>query len=291
MAATAAMAGGAVVGLGAAPAMAHDGDRCDRVRVETSTDGGATWSTTGRFTGEAPTTISVRLSGRITEGCEYPISLASYQTDGPSWESSGEQVFLGWDTTVLTSETKEDVLDVSAYAPSCFGQIDLYGNDTKYDGTNGNALPHFPDSATPTDLIAAWNGEAPCEEGEETPPPAEEPTEEPTDEEVPTEEPTDEEVPTEEPTDEEVPAEEPTEEAPADEPDDEAPAEEAPVDEAAAEPVGEPEVAPVSTTPHLAETGGDGSQMTLYASAGAALLVAGGAAVFIAKRRGTRTSA
>ncbi|MFR9724186.1 hypothetical protein ACL02R_12600 [Streptomyces sp. MS19] len=275
------LAGLSIVGLGAGQAMAES---CGQVRIEHSTDGGANWTTHGRYTGGAPTTISVRLSGNITEGCEYPVSLASYSAEGPSWETSGLQGFLGWDTTVLTSETPEDTLDVSAYAPSCFGQIDLYGNGTRYDGTDGNgALPHFPDSPTPTNLIAAWNGEAPCEP--ETP---EEPTEPPTDE--PTDEPTEEpsEPPTEEPS--EPPTDEPTEEPtePAEE-EPEVPATPVPVPDTELEgevPVGEPIALPASETPDLAETGGNGSQLTLFASVGAGLLVLGGGAAFFAKRRG-----
>ncbi|WP_052851984.1 hypothetical protein [Streptomyces avicenniae] len=271
------LAGLSLVGLGASPALATDS--CGEVTIENSTDGGATWSTTGRYTGGAPTTISVRLTGNITEGCEYPVSLASYNAEGPSWETSGTQSFLGWDTTVLSSETPEDTLDVSAYVPTCFGQIDLYGNGTKYDGTEGNgALPHYPNSPTPQNLIAAWNGESPCEPETPTEPPTDEPTE-------PTEEP-----PTDEPTDE------PTEEAPSEEPTDE-PTEEAPetpvtpvpvpdTDLGGEVPVGEPIVLPVSETPDLAETGGNGSQLTLFASVGAGLLVLGGGAAFFAKRRG-----
>ncbi len=257
------LAGMSLVGLGATPAFA-DTQQCGGVTVENSLDGGDSWSTTGRFEGEAPTAISVRLVGDLAEGCEYPVSLASYSAEGPSWESSGEQAFLGWDTTVLSSETPEATLDVSDFAPSCFGQIDLYANGTKYDGVEG-ALPHYPDSPTPENLIAAWNGEAPCEEEPEEPPvdEPEEPSEEPSEE------------PTPEPSD-----------APA--PDDNAPA---PSGGGEEEPIGEPIALPADTDVELAETGGDSSQLTLFASVGAGLLVVGAASVFLVKRRnGTAAS-
>jgi LPXTG-motif cell wall-anchored protein len=254
------LTGMSLVGLGAGPAFA-DTQQCGGVQIENSLDGGDSWSTTGRFEGDAPTSISVRLVGTLAEGCEYPVSLASYSAEGPSWESSGEQAFLGWDTTVLSSETPEATLDVSGFAPSCFGQIDLYGNGTKYDGVEG-ALPHYPDSPTPENLIAAWNGEAPCEEE----PPVDEPEE-----------------PSEEP---EEPSEEPTPE-PTDAPADNEPE---PSGGGAEEPVGEPIALPEDTTVELAETGGDSSQMTLYASVGAGLLVVGAGALFLVKRRGSSAS-
>lgn len=268
------LAGMSLVGLGASPASA-DEQACGEVQIENSIDGGTNWTTNGRFSGEAPTAISVRLVGEVAEGCEYPVSLASYSAEGPSWETSGTQAFLGWDTVTLSSESLEATLDVSEFAPSCFGQIDLYGNGIAYDGTNGNELPHYPDVMTPENLIAAWNGEAPCEE---EPPPVDEP-------EPPTEEPTEpapEPEPTEPPVDE--PSEEPSEPAPA--PEGEEPAGD--VEEPVGEPIALPEAESVDVD--LAETGGDGSQLTLFAAVGGGLLVLGAAAFVIRRRLGGTTA-
>ncbi|RKN37028.1 hypothetical protein D7294_29175 [Streptomyces hoynatensis] len=268
-----------LVGLGSTQAWADGHQQCGQVRVENSTDGGNTWTTEGRYNGEAPTAISVRLTGDVAEGCAYPVSLAAYSAEGPTWETSGQQEFLGWDTTTLTADAPEATLDVSDSAPACFGQIDLYAGGDKFDGTEGHALPHYPDSATPTGLIAAWNGGQPCEE-EPTTPPGDEPTDEPGDE-APGDEPTD------EPTDE-APTEEPAEDTPSPS---ESAADGVAPDTGGQEPVGQPIALPESTTPNgdLAETGGDGSQLTVFASAGAGLLVVGGAAAYFARRRNRAT--
>jgi LPXTG-motif cell wall-anchored protein len=141
--------------------LSHSSGQCGRTAVAYSVNGGMSWPTSSRITGEAVTKIEVRLAGAAQQGCEYSISLASYSAQGPTWQTSGTQRFLGWVTTTLGQGHTTATLDVSAYAPSCFGQIDLYANARKFDGMQG-PLPLYPASPVPTDLIAAWNGKTTC---------------------------------------------------------------------------------------------------------------------------------
>lgn len=147
---------------GAGSAHAHDAHSCDRIGIEYTSDRGQHWFNGGVIAGEAPATrVDVRLKGEPAEGCQYVVSLASYSTEGPNWASSGTQKFLGWDSVVLTKDLAQTVLDVSAATPECFGQIDLYSGDRKYDGTDA-PVPHYPDSQIGSHLIAHWNGGAAC---------------------------------------------------------------------------------------------------------------------------------
>jgi hypothetical protein len=100
-----------------------------------------------------------------------PVSLASYDTHGKTWEGSGGvQTFVDYDTTTL-SNTPQDasshVLKVKVPGTPggpCFGQIDLYFGSTIYDG--GTAKGHGPlpnhdggvSAPKSSELIAAWNG-------------------------------------------------------------------------------------------------------------------------------------
>lgn len=259
---------------GAVPAFA-DGAApggCAEVGIQHSVDGGAHWSTSGRMDGpDVPTRVEVRLTGQVEPGCAYPVSLASYSAQGPTWRTSGTQAFLGWDTTVLDSTKTEATLDVSAYAPSCFGQIDLYGNSHEYDGVHG-ALPHYPDSPTPWNLITAWNGSAPCTTQSPTPAPSTTGTPTP----VPSRSGTPTATPTAKPT--AKPTATPT-----------VPAKPSPSTSAGSTtpPVGQPKVPPTSPTPTgtLAHTGSDSAQTELLASSGAALVLLGAGAVYATRRR------
>jgi len=145
------------------------GERCGNARIVYSLDGGQTWTDKGRMDGRLVTRIEVKFGEERTNHCEYAVSLASYSAEGPTWPTSGTQAFLGWDSKKLSKENPRVTLDVSAYAPPCFGQVDLYGNGRKYDGKE-NPLPHHPDAGFPTDLITAWNGGSECEQPT-TPPP------------------------------------------------------------------------------------------------------------------------
>jgi hypothetical protein len=264
VAATAAIS---VAGTGSALASGLVGSvQCGRASVAYSLDGGSTWATNGWINGSAPARITVRLNGDVEQGCTYPVSLASYSAQGPTWQASGEQAFLGWDTAILNSTQQQATLDVSAHLPSCFGQIDLYGNATAYNGITG-ALPHYPDSWTPTDLIAAWNGSAPCTKASSLPAPLPSPSASPS------------------------PSPSPKHSASLSASDTKPRS--APVRTEA--PVGSPQVPPASRTPvgqmpagSLAHTGSNSTLTAALAASGAALTALGaGALVLVRRRRGT----
>ncbi|PBC69560.1 hypothetical protein BX265_6889 [Streptomyces sp. TLI_235] len=141
---------------------------CGPAGVEHSFDGGKTWTTAFTMTGPAPTVIAVRLTTPPGAGCHYALSLASYSAQGPTWESSGTQKFLGWATGLIDQQHPTLTLDISAHKPACYGQIDLYGGNLKFDGIQA-PLPKYPDSATPTNMVAAWNGGAACAKPTPTP--------------------------------------------------------------------------------------------------------------------------
>ena len=126
--------------------------------------------------------IALRLDPKVvTQGCtgDISVSLASYTAEGPTWETSGKQAFVGYSTTKLSTkkDKNHDVLTVKlpgAEGKPCFGQIDLYFGSTIFDGGKAaghGPLPHYPDRTTPSGgLIAAWNGaDSVC--GSTTPPP------------------------------------------------------------------------------------------------------------------------
>ncbi|MEV6962439.1 LAETG motif-containing sortase-dependent surface protein [Streptomyces sp. NPDC051207] len=92
-------------------------------------------------------------------------SLASYLAHGPTFATSGEQVFVDFDT-VTVKQGAVDTLDIAVPDAGCFAQIDLYRGAVKYDGeldaNDGfvhGELPKGPDRPVIKDkLIAAWNG-------------------------------------------------------------------------------------------------------------------------------------
>ncbi|ACU74240.1 hypothetical protein Caci_5381 [Catenulispora acidiphila DSM 44928] len=93
------------------------------------------------------------------------ISLASYNAEGPTWETSGTQSFVDFATVHLTTTSKTSASQVlTVKLPGvpggpCFGQIDLYPGSTKYDGTNGHGIPNYHNGVnTPKGVFAAWNG-------------------------------------------------------------------------------------------------------------------------------------
>lgn len=89
--------------------------------------------------------------------CENtPVSLSSYATDGPTWPTSGTQRFLGHDVLMITDAHRTGTLEVPA--PNCGPyQTDGFIGSQAFDGKDG-ALPHFPDSPTPTNIVASRNG-------------------------------------------------------------------------------------------------------------------------------------
>ncbi len=86
------------------------------------------------------------------------VSLNSYDTSGPTWLTSSPQVFLDHISATLSPTNLSQTLTVTA--PDCFGQIDLYGGTTRYDGVDG-PLPTPPNS-TIGPLFDSWNGGSAC---------------------------------------------------------------------------------------------------------------------------------
>ena len=162
--------------------------------------GTAMWTDVGQFhvlKDEPVHGIEVRINPRswyATADCTRDVSLASYQTHGPTWATSGEQVFVGYATTQLSghhpSATLLAPLPGGAATPTCWGQLDLYLGRTIFDGTSApghGPLPRYPNAIFPTNLITAWNGgTTSCDA---TPTPTTPPTTEPPTTEPPTTEP------------------------------------------------------------------------------------------------------
>ncbi|MFE9169160.1 LAETG motif-containing sortase-dependent surface protein [Streptomyces kebangsaanensis] len=213
-------------------------------------------------------------------------SLASYLAHGPTFATSGEQVFVDFDT-VTVKRGQTDSLDIAVPDAGCFAQIDLYRGAVKFDGrTDANdgfehgELPKGPDRPVIKDkLIAAWNGGTKdCTATESAPEPE---TGTPT-------------APSESaPAEPSAPAEDttpPATETPAGTENPSTSPSEAPAPSASAsESTTAPAPAPNGGSGDLAETGG-GSNTGLVAG-GAAVLLAGGAAIVVATRRRTANRA
>ncbi|MFH9355313.1 hypothetical protein [Kitasatospora sp. NPDC017646] len=287
--------GAPLLTAGTAQAQAEHG--CGTVDVQFSVDGGKSWISDGRMS-QPHGVIQVRLVGDVVDGCDYRVSLASYDTEGPTWATSGKQTFLGWATTTLRSGNRQATLDVSAHLPKCYGQIDLYNGDKKFDGV-ANPAPRYPDGVFPDNLISAWNGGkacAPTPTGTPTVPvptssasPTATATPHPTG--TPTATTTPSATATASPSTTAKPSAPATTGTPSSGTPSTAPAVPAPSAPAdTTGPVGKPTANPVSTTPAstLASTGGNSSQMIVYGAGGAALLAVGGGALVIARRRGAR---
>ncbi|GAA2278455.1 MULTISPECIES: LPXTG cell wall anchor domain-containing protein [Kitasatospora] len=270
--------GAPVLTAGTAHAVMHD---CGEVAVQYSVDGGSHWINGGRMS-EPHGTIQVRLVGETSPGCDYKVSLASYSTEGPDWGTSGTQTFLGWATTTLNHDRPQATLDVSAHLPKCFGQIDLYAGDQKFDGVS-NPAPHFPDTVVPRNLITAWNGGSACQ-----PTPSSSPSAPVSPNPVPPSHPAGSPSPSASvpPSASPKPSHSPSTPTRTGHPSS-APSAPAP---SASEPVGTPSVKPVSDKPApvLASTGSDGGQMIATAVGGVALLALGAGAVVFSRRRAAR---
>ncbi|MEZ0112845.1 hypothetical protein ABH920_006869 [Catenulispora sp. EB89] len=134
---------------------------------------------TDRFKGNSPEPVygyQVRLNPAVGDDCTgtVDVSLASYDTAGPTWDSSGgAQHFVGYSHVTLgkqapnsPSQTLTVKLPGTPGSKTCFGQIDLYFGTTVYDGGSGpghGPLPNRdakPSVIAPTteELITAWNG-------------------------------------------------------------------------------------------------------------------------------------
>ncbi|NUP15208.1 MAG: LPXTG cell wall anchor domain-containing protein [Streptomyces sp.] len=220
-----------------------------------------------KVTGDGKVHITVRAAD---DAGTCTASLASYLAHGPTFATSGEQVFVDFDSVTL-KPGKTDTLDIAVPDAGCFGQIDLYRGAVKFDGKpdandgfEHGDLPKGPDHPVIKDkLIAAWNGGT--KDCTTEPPATEEPPTTPAT--TPPAEPS--EPPSEEPS---TPAEETTPPA------SETPSTETPTPEPSAS-TSTPAVPPGD----LAQTGG--SSATGPIAIGAVVLVAGGAAFVVASKR------
>lgn len=107
-----------------------------------------------------PFNAKVKYTGKeLCDGITKTVSLNSYKAEGPTWETSGTQSFFDHDEFTISKGQTTGTLQVKE--PSCYYQTDLYWGDTMFDGIDG-ALPHYPDTVTPTDLIDARNGGTGC---------------------------------------------------------------------------------------------------------------------------------
>ncbi|MGW2642973.1 LAETG motif-containing sortase-dependent surface protein [Streptomyces sp. NPDC001348] len=209
--------------------------------------------------------IKVRTAG---DASTCTASLASYVAHGSSFGTSGEQVFIDFDSvTVKPGQT--DSLDIAVPDAGCFAQIDLYRGAVKFDGKldakdgfEHGDLPKGPDHPVIKDkLIAAWNGGTKdCTSNQSATPTPSSPAS--------------------------VPPAEPS--TPADGSDTPSPSASKPTSATTPTPSASESSPAAATTPDggggdLAETGGgSGSGMIV---GGAAVLLAGGAAIIVATRR------
>ncbi|MFI5677250.1 LAETG motif-containing sortase-dependent surface protein [Streptomyces cellulosae] len=122
--------------------------------------------------------IKVRTAG---DASTCTASLASYLAHGATFNTSGEQVLVDFDTvTVKPGQTES--LDIAVPDAGCFAQVDLYRGAVKFDGkldakdglVHGD-VPIGPDRPVIKDkLIAGWNGGT--KDCATTPPPQTPPT-------------------------------------------------------------------------------------------------------------------
>ncbi|MFR0352264.1 hypothetical protein [Streptomyces sediminimaris] len=276
--------------IGATSASATTAGGCQSATVQyriVGADGkpvGADWTSQGGFHqwDTVPGTVEVRLAPGQTvgDGCKYPVSLAEYTTEGSNWYTSGHQTLVDHATVYLTAAdlAKADGAGqtwqkLSVKAPDCYGQIDLYGDDTVYDGKSEpghGPAPYQPGNVvTPYHLIAAWNGgDKPCTPAKPTPsqsvpatpttpgtPPAKQP---PTKVTTPPATPTKPSTATTPPTTSHVPPLKST-------------------------PPATPKPSPSASTPPLAETGSS-APVGLIAGGAAAVIALGAGALYTARR-------
>ncbi|GAQ58226.1 LAETG motif-containing sortase-dependent surface protein [Streptomyces acidiscabies] len=172
LAATAFAASAAPLLLAATPAAATTGAGCSSATIQYRLEGGD-WTSTGGFRtwNSGLDKVEVRLAPdqQVGADCKYPVSLAKYTTEGPSWPTSGKQtlvqkatVYLGKDDVAGKDDSGRTWQKLNVETPDCYGQIDLYGDDVSYDGGTGEGhgpAPYQPGNVvTPNHLIAAWNG-------------------------------------------------------------------------------------------------------------------------------------
>ncbi|MFF8968906.1 LAETG motif-containing sortase-dependent surface protein [Streptomyces sp. NPDC014995] len=220
--------------------------------------------------------ITVRTADKATT---CTASLASYLAHGADFRTSGEQVFVDFDTvTVKPGQT--DTLDIAVPDAGCYAQIDLYRGAVKFDGKpdakdgfEHGELPKGPDRPVIKDkLIAAWNGgskDCTVEQPPASTPPSSQPPSAPESPSAPASE-----TPPESPSD--TPSGTPSD-TPSETPSTSTPT------PSASESTPAPAPTPDGGGGDLAETGANGSTGVIVG--GAAALLAGGAAIVLATRR------
>lgn len=104
-------------------------------------------------------------------GCSRGFQLEAFATDGPSWSTSGTQVWDNGDGDTIDDDTS--TIELTVTEPPCYYQTDLssqdkqFGSDDYFDGHDaGHPVPHYPNVGTPHHLIAASNGGDECEQGD-----------------------------------------------------------------------------------------------------------------------------
>ncbi|MEU2618633.1 LAETG motif-containing sortase-dependent surface protein [Streptomyces sp. NPDC007157] len=115
-----------------------------------------------KVTDDGKVHIKVRAAADATS---CTASLASYLAHGATFATSGEQIFVDFDS-VTVKQGQTDSLDIAVPDAGCFAQIDLYRGAVKFDGEKDandgfehGDLPAGPDHAVIKDkLIASWNG-------------------------------------------------------------------------------------------------------------------------------------
>ncbi len=93
----------------------------------------------------------------LCAGASATVSLNSYQTQGPTWPSSGTQKFV--DHAQFTIDAAHLSGTMTVDVPACFFQTDLYWGDTTYDGTDG-PIPHYNDVRIEGLIDSRTGGEA-----------------------------------------------------------------------------------------------------------------------------------
>ncbi|MEU2052787.1 LAETG motif-containing sortase-dependent surface protein [Streptomyces bungoensis] len=219
-----------------------------------------------RPTGDGKVHVTVRAAG---DASACTASLASYLAHGATFATSGEQVFVDFDS-VSVKPGQTDTLDIAVPDAGCFAQIDLYRGAVKFDGRldaqdgfEHGDLPKGPDHPVIKDkLIAAWNGGTKdCAATEESPSPSASPSQSSPVSPAPSTPAQDSASPSASPTPEES--------------------------SSSGTPAPAPSASSAAPSPNgggdLAETGGGGNTGLL--AGGAAVLVAGGAGFVVLSRR------
>ncbi|MEU9452729.1 LAETG motif-containing sortase-dependent surface protein [Streptomyces sp. NPDC048277] len=230
-----------------------------------------------KVTGDGKVHLKVRAAG---DAASCTASLASYLAHGATFATSGQQIFVDFDS-VTVKQGQTDSLDIAVPDAGCFAQIDLYRGAVKFDGKKDAGdgfehgdLPAGPDHAVIKDkLIASWNGGTKdCSTTESSSSPSPTPSASPS---------------------ESTPAEGTTTPAPSESSETGTPSA-TPSPSSSSSSSSTPTPASVPSTDSgnggdLAHTGASSS--TGYLAGGAAVLLAGGAAIVVATRRRKTTRA